>query len=517
MKVVRADHKYLRKNKSYSKNNINIFNKDTIPGNEGGISESRLINNNSNIQTIMNILKCKICKNILLNPYDCSKCGNTFCYQCINKLKENHLPCPFNCLLFEITPSSYGIKKFLNQLKFECKYKSDGCKEIISYTNVETHENNCPYHLQSCPNEGCKQKIKKIDLENHIKNECQFTLFQCENCGLKLNRKEIIYHDRICSEIKNQLDSQSPIINNFTEEEYIKNNKNFNSFMNILNELNEDYFYLFDKNKSNNYYYNYSNKGLITLIKCLIYLFQYKFGQLENQLNNIDNNIKKISKENFQTISKASSSIFDYSIKKKQTTPIIKKEIKKKKLNKINIPQEYIKTEKIIKSQNKNFENYNSENINKKYDTLNLENEKLRQKILINNLYNKDKNDELFHNRQKSDISPNIFLNNHNYIKNELFSFGEKIQHKNINISRNRAQIRPNMTFTNFIIHKKRDIEQKISGKKMNKSSSYYNNSIIVNNNINNSFNKTQINNSHGFYLNTEGNEKQKIFDYNHE
>ena len=129
----------------------------------------------------------------------------------------------------------------------------------------------------------------------------------------------------------------------------------------------------------------------------------------------------------------------------------------------------------------------------------------------MGDMNNKEKNLDIFHNRRKSEIKPNIFLNNNN-----LFSFGEKFQKKDIT-SRKKSELRPHMTFANFIIHKKRDIEQKIIGKKMNKSStSYYNNQNI--NNINsNSFNKTQINNSYRFYLNSQRNEKEKIFDYNYE
>ena len=154
-------------NKFFKKSNILLTNKNDIviskleSYDKWGISEERLINNDKNIETIKNILKCKICKNILLNPYDCSKCGNTFCYKCINNLKQNNLPCPFNCKLFEITPSSFGLKKILNQLKFDCINKKNGCNEAISYTEIEKHENNCPYNLVKCPNIECKKRIKK--------------------------------------------------------------------------------------------------------------------------------------------------------------------------------------------------------------------------------------------------------------------------------------------------------------------------------------------------------------------
>ena len=509
-------NEYLKKRNNYLKDKNIDFNPKTKKYEKGGISESRLINNNSNIQTIMNILKCKICKNILLNPYDCSKCGNTFCFNCINKIKENSLSCPFNCQLFEIIPSSFGIKKFLNQLKFECKNKSKGCKEIIPYKEIENHEKICPYNIIICPNVECKQKIKSIELENHIQNECKFTLFKCKNCGLNLNKKEILLHDKICYQIKEQLNSQSPLINDLTKEEYVQNNKQFNSFINILNGLNEDYFYLFDNDKNNNYYYNYSNKGLITLIKCLISLFQYKFGIIEKILNDISNNIKKVKYESSNLITKNNTSFLDYTNKNsinKYNNNDKNRIINNKKINKINSYNKEFKTQKkiFIKNQNNNIENYNSEDYKKKWETISLEKSKIKQKIILNNLYNKEKSFEFFHSRQKSnEINDKRFEFNNNIIKNELFFLGgNNNNHKN-KIPRNKSDMRQNMTFTNFIINKKKDIEQKILGNRLNKSSTdYYNNLNHLNNS--DSFKKSNIDYSYGFYLNSVENEKNII------
>ena len=510
-------------NKFFKKSNILLTNKNDIviskleSYDKWGISEERLINNDKNIETIKNILKCKICKNILLNPYDCSKCGNTFCYKCINNLKQNNLPCPFNCKLFEITPSSFGLKKILNQLKFDCINKKNGCNEAISYTEIENHENNCPYNLVKCPNNECKQRTKKNNLENHIKNECKYTLFKCKNCGLNLNRKEFLLHDQICLQIKAQLDSQSPIINNLSKEQYVKNNKEFNSFINILNGLNEEYFYLFNNDRKSNYYYNYSNKGLITLIKCLISLFQYKFSIIENTLNDINNNIKKLNNDNSETFTKNITVTSDFSNKKLENKSINSKytkgNVNKIKINKNNSYNKNNKKEtKILIKSQKIIDNYNSEPNQKKWETLKFDNSKIKQKTFLNSLYNKEKCLEFFHNRQKSnDIKGKKIELNNNYIKNELFFLGDSNNLHEDKMSRNRTENKNhNMTFTNFIINKKKDIEKKIIGNRLNKSlTSYYNNINNINNS--NSFNRSNINNSYGFILDIKENENKNI------
>ena len=506
MSSIKLENKYVKKTKSFLKKNIPKNKKEQKE--KGGISESRLVNNNSNIQTIMSILKCKICKKILLNPFECSKCGNTFCYYCINNLKQNKLPCPFNCKPFEINPASIGLKKFLNQLKFECKYKKSGCKEIIPYNNIENHENNCPFSIKICPNAECKQKIKNNMLIEHIQNECPYTLFKCKNCGLNLNRKEILLHNKICVQMKEQLDSQSPIINKLTQEQSVKNNKDFNSFMNILNELNEDYFYLFDNKDNHKYYQNYSHKGLITLIKCLISLFQNKFGIIENKLNDIDNNLKKFTLDNSNIISNNNNIILDNFNKiNEKVSENIKDIINDNKINKVSslTQKNKINTKTISVSQGKKIENYNSVDKKNEWETT-IKLDKSKFKIYLNNLYDKEKSIEFFHKRLKSndikyknfEFRNNTF--NENYLKNDLL-IQKKENFKKKAFSRNKNNnIRQNMSFTNFIINKKRNIELKIMGNNLNRSSNAHNLSKLKLN-VSNSFNKNNVEKTYEFNM----------------
>jgi hypothetical protein len=236
--------------------------------------------------------------------------------------------------------------------------------------------------------------------------------------------------------------------------------------MNILNELNEEYFYLFDNNNNHNYYYNYSNKGLITLIKCLVSLFQYKFGVIENKLNDIYNNIKKENNnDKSHNKSKNYSNDFNNVINKNR---------------KITLANEKNKIESKVINANyiKKIDNYNSEENQKRWETMNLENAKAKHKIFFNNLYNKEKSLEFFHNRRKSnheikkrslDIKNISNINyNDNYIKNELFFLGDAPTQSRL-ITRNNTDIRytvkQNINFPSFILQKKKNIEQKIKYK----------------------------------------------------
>ena len=268
----------------------------------GGIPLSRVVDLEKH-EKLLPVLKCKICLNILLNPYDCSKCGNTFCYTCINKLKESMKNCPFGCIDYEIMPSSFAIKKFLEQLNFTCLNKENGCNEIISYNNLEQHDKNCKYINTTCPNSQCGIKIQWNLLNNHIQNECLYTLFECPKCHIKINRKELSAHKKICGIINKEFDKQSPFINKLTNEDINKNNEIFNNVMNSIENLpsfingKSDNDNNKDNNKDNNNNV-LNNNDLNILIKSLVFCLSGRMSMLENQMNKINATLDQFSENN---------------------------------------------------------------------------------------------------------------------------------------------------------------------------------------------------------------------------
>ena len=243
-----------------------------------GIPLSRLIDLEKQ-EKLLPILKCKICENILLNPYDCSKCGNTFCFNCINKLKKLNKNCPFGCSDYEISPSSLAIKKFLENLKFNCLNKDNGCNEIINYNDLENHDNNCKFRETICPNIQCGKKIQWNLLKNHLQNECEFSLFECQFCGIKLTRKELIKHSKICGIVSKEFNIRNPIINKLGEEEISKNNETFKNVMSNIENLSQ-------------------NNEINILLKTLIFTLSNKISCLENQMMKINSTIQQFSENN---------------------------------------------------------------------------------------------------------------------------------------------------------------------------------------------------------------------------
>ena len=178
-------------------------------------------------------LICSICFNILDNPISCSDKKNchSFCKECID---------------------INNLKNELNNLSFKCPFKNEGCNEILFYSDYLNHIHNCKYNniqyecnvnkydyktkkFKKCDYHGnkneigkhfklcglteyicifCKEKILKINLEEHFKNKCIFRIIHYDNGDIymgewKNNKREgngIYYFyngDRYEGEFKN--------------------------------------------------------------------------------------------------------------------------------------------------------------------------------------------------------------------------------------------------------------------------------------------------------------------------
>ena len=110
------------------------------------------------INLLTNFLQCKICMNILNDPYDCLCCNQTFCKKCIINYIDTNKECPFDSFFqnkekitlnqndkYNIKPSSSNFYKLISSLHFYCKNYQLGCNTQLSIEDIKEHEKNCQY------------------------------------------------------------------------------------------------------------------------------------------------------------------------------------------------------------------------------------------------------------------------------------------------------------------------------------------------------------------------------------
>ena len=157
-----------------------------------GISLDRVIN--KSILKIINesSYKCNICHSIMINPHDCEKCNQAYCFLCIANSK-----CTKSCENSRIQPCSKGIRTMLSKLKFKCINLE--CQKEIPYNEIESHDQFCEFNRIKCPNLNCNLIFFKKNIEIHVKDECSFTLYKCKNCKGEFNREGYNKHLEDCN------------------------------------------------------------------------------------------------------------------------------------------------------------------------------------------------------------------------------------------------------------------------------------------------------------------------------
>ncbi len=106
---------------------------------------------------------CPLCSNILIEPYMCTQCHNTYCKKCCDNWSKTNNKCQKGC---ELANYQKNIEKnnILSKLKFKC----NNCGEEILYEKVQNHMDECETTINT--RKKRLKKLKKEEIANITKN-----------------------------------------------------------------------------------------------------------------------------------------------------------------------------------------------------------------------------------------------------------------------------------------------------------------------------------------------------------
>ena len=223
------------------------FNRIIIPSSKENI-----------LNLITKFIQCKICMNLLNDPYDCLCCNQTFCKSCIiNYIKTNN-KCPYSEffednkekinnnnikeLMNKIKPSSSNFNRVIQSLKFYCPNKEKGCDDELNIEEVSEHEKLCKFSNKNINKNTIPKFYKKVNNENNINNKDK----EKKNKKNKENNKLKNNPNTIIKKSRNSVNSQKDIFikrdNNFSEENRHLNKKinNTEIFKETINYRNKN-------------------------------------------------------------------------------------------------------------------------------------------------------------------------------------------------------------------------------------------------------------------------------------
>lgn len=146
---------------------------------EISIIDPNYIKDKDNFKSLIDFVICEKCKNILLNPKECSICNGIYCSTCIeSNIAEPGvdilLKCPKSCVNSNFSTTKMTVK-LLSKLEFVCL---KGCDNILVYDNYLNHVNSCYGKMDKCP--ICESIVKKENISQ------QYFSFKKELIDLKI-------------------------------------------------------------------------------------------------------------------------------------------------------------------------------------------------------------------------------------------------------------------------------------------------------------------------------------------
>lgn len=134
---------------------------------------------------------CWICHNLLREPTLTSCCGQHYCWACLQTWLEQrgHKTCPqcrgeFNYIV------NQERKRDVLDLQVKCTYSTLGCRFKGKLRNMDDHVVSCSNTEIKCKL-NCKEKIKHVDHEKHVKEDCRNREYTCKFCQYKSTYSKI--------------------------------------------------------------------------------------------------------------------------------------------------------------------------------------------------------------------------------------------------------------------------------------------------------------------------------------
>lgn len=144
------------------------------------------------METVPEEWYCLICQNVLLDPHLLSCCGHHLCEACVSRLQRDRRPCPL-CNDPEYTALlNKGMQRTILEAQVHCPNRSKGCDWTGTLRLVTPHLSAgdpprraplCQYETVQCTNEGCRQLVLRVHLQQHVSSECAHRRHVCQYCG----------------------------------------------------------------------------------------------------------------------------------------------------------------------------------------------------------------------------------------------------------------------------------------------------------------------------------------------
>lgn len=128
-----------------------------------------------------------------------SPCRHVFCKICIETWLNNHHNCPTcrrSLRATRLKPVLPLVQNMINRLQMSCDFSVNGCKEILTLEQYDSHLKICDYEKLKCRFSKCGIEVLRKDLSEHEEDLCEYREKRCnKQCRLMIPISVFDSHD----------------------------------------------------------------------------------------------------------------------------------------------------------------------------------------------------------------------------------------------------------------------------------------------------------------------------------
>lgn len=154
------------------------------------------------VENVGSKFKCSICSDVMRNPVQCTR-KHLFCSKCIHEWLKTKKFCPVcrSSLTKELLTKNNRIEHLIGDLVVRCQHSNQISSSNSAFTTPAAKRS----RIESSGSKiqtGCEWKGAISSLQNHVENECDFTITSCPNCDYgctkQMIRKNLPEHLKVC-------------------------------------------------------------------------------------------------------------------------------------------------------------------------------------------------------------------------------------------------------------------------------------------------------------------------------
>ncbi len=123
---------------------------------------------------------CIICHSVCRDPQQVTCCAKLYCQTCLEEYRRNKGTCP-TCRKRIIAFQDKVSHRRIKTLKVSCDNEDAGCTWSGELGSLLEHTMKCEFAETSCTN-NCSRKVLRRDLESHLTNDCPRRKQKCLHC-----------------------------------------------------------------------------------------------------------------------------------------------------------------------------------------------------------------------------------------------------------------------------------------------------------------------------------------------